>query len=99
MLCPTKPDGGWRTSNYDQVIEVPAIAGTSTTNLQLIGPLELHKTLNKVYLWSLSQYDRVLYLDADTLVPANLDHLFLLPGHVEFAASPELGFLIVSTAA
>jgi glycogenin len=40
----------------------------------------------------LNQYERVLYLDADTLVLANLDHLFALPRSIYFATSPELGF-------
>ncbi|KAH6898863.1 family 8 glycosyl transferase [Thelonectria olida] len=77
---------------YDDIIEVPAISGISNNNLMTIGRPDLHLTLTKLNLWSLAQYERVLYLDADTLVIANLDHLFSLPKSIEFAASPELGF-------
>ncbi|KAK2670187.1 Glycosyl transferase, family 8 [Fusarium oxysporum f. sp. vasinfectum] len=34
----------------------------------------------------------LLFLDADTLVLSNLDHLFDLPSSVELAAAPDLGF-------
>jgi glycogenin glucosyltransferase len=77
---------------YNKILVVPSISGISTANLQLIGRPDLHTTLTKLNLWTLSQYDRILYLDADTLVLSNLDHLFPLLNHVSFAASPELGF-------
>ena len=32
---------------------------------------------DKLRVWSLTEYDKVLYLDADTLITQNLDHLFL----------------------
>lgn len=77
---------------YNEIHVVPSISGVSTANLQLIGRPDLHTTLTKLNLWTLSQYERILYLDADTLVLSNLDHLFPLLSHVIFAASPELGF-------
>ncbi|KAF3402914.1 Glycogenin-1 [Talaromyces pinophilus] len=77
---------------YDEIHVVPSISGVSTANLELIGRADLHTTLTKLNLWTLSRYERILYLDADTLVLSNLDHLFLLLSHVTFAASPELGF-------
>ncbi len=68
--------------------------GVSTKNLAIIGRPDLHATLTKIQLWSLTQYSRVLYLDADTLPLQNLDHLFtaLPPSSVPFAAAPELGY-------
>ncbi|KAK1983477.1 family 8 glycosyl transferase [Colletotrichum cereale] len=77
---------------FDHVIPVPAMAALTTTNLDLIGRPDLHATMTKLRLWSLSQFRRVLYLDADTLVLSNLDHVFDLPESVTFAASPEIGF-------
>ncbi|KAK2040486.1 family 8 glycosyl transferase [Colletotrichum somersetense] len=77
---------------FDHVIPVPPMAALTTTNLNLIGRPDLHATMTKLRLWSLTQFRRVLYLDADTLVLSNLDHVFDLPESVTFAASPEIGF-------
>lgn len=77
---------------YDKTITVPVISAISTANLRIIGRPDLHASLTKLNLWSLTQYERILYLDADTLVLSNLDHIFSLPQLVEFAASPELGY-------
>jgi len=77
---------------FDQILPVPTLSGVSIRNLEIIGRPDLHTTLTKLNLWSLVQFSRVLYLDADTLVLASLDHLFALPSSIEFAASPELGF-------
>lgn len=57
---------------YTSVVAVATIRGISTANLTLIGRPDLHATLTKLRLWDLTQYDRVVYLDADTLVLANL---------------------------
>ena len=37
-------------------------------------------TFNKLYLWSLTDYDRIIYMDADNVVLYNMDELFLC-GH------------------
>lgn len=57
---------------YTSIIGVATVRGVSTDNLALIGRPDLHATLTKLRLWDLTQYDRVVYLDADTLVLANL---------------------------
>lgn len=41
----------------------------------------------KLAVWRLTQYDRVVFLDADTLVVKNIDKLF---GYPEFSAAPNL---------
>lgn len=33
-------------------------------------------TLNKLHLWRMTRYERVVYLDADNLVVHNMDELF-----------------------
>ncbi|GKT49180.1 glycogenin-1 [Colletotrichum spaethianum] len=77
---------------FDHVIPVSAMTALSTSNLDIIGRPDLHATMTKIQLWSLTQFRRVLYLDADTLVMSNLDHLFDLPEAIYFAAAPEIGF-------
>ncbi len=49
-----------------------------------------HNPLNnfaKLRLWELEQFEKVIFLDADTLVTRNMDRLF---GYPEFAAAPNL---------
>lgn len=41
----------------------------------------------KLRLWQLSNYERILFLDADTIVVKNIDRLF---GYPEFCAAPNL---------
>lgn len=42
---------------------------------------------SKLRLWQLTQYERVVFLDADTLVVRNIDRLF---GYPEFCGAPNL---------
>lgn len=76
---------------YTSIVPVATIRGTSTANLALIGRPDLHATLTKLSLWELTQYDRVVYLDADTLVLADLGTykrslLFRTTGSCEYEA-------------
>ncbi len=41
----------------------------------------------KLRLWEMDQYEKIIFLDADTLVIQNIDHLF---GYPEFSAAPNL---------
>ncbi|KZL71343.1 glycosyltransferase family 8 protein [Colletotrichum tofieldiae] len=77
---------------FDHVIPVSPMTALSASNLDIIGRPDLHATMTKIQLWSLTQFCRVLYLDSDTLVMSNLDHLFDLPEAIYFAAAPEIGF-------
>lgn len=77
---------------FDLVVPVSAMTALTTANLSLIGRPDLRATMTKIQLWSLTRFERVLYLDADTLVMSNLDHLFSLPADIPFAAAPEIGF-------
>lgn len=53
---------------YDEVIDVSPLESTIYFKLENdLGRPELGKTFTKVKLWSLDKYDKVLYLDADTL--------------------------------
>ena len=40
-------------------------------------------TLNKLHLWRMTRYERVVYLDADNLVVHNMDELFGCVGRDE----------------
>ncbi|KAF8470541.1 nucleotide-diphospho-sugar transferase [Kalaharituber pfeilii] len=75
---------------YDYVIPVPVITGTAPKNLQLLGRLELNETLTKIHLWKQTQFNKILYLDADVLPLAPPDEVFDIDA--DFAASPDIGW-------
>ncbi|KAK3845779.1 MAG: glycogenin 1, isoform CRA_c [Linnemannia gamsii] len=86
---------------YDSLIEISEIDSQSHKNLALLGRPELGITLTKVHVFNQTQYSKVVFLDADTLVLRNIDDLFdtAANGSVEeedrnkrFAASPDAGW-------
>ena len=56
------------------IIHVDFIA--NPTHMQSQGALKYPGTFGKLALWNLTQYDRVVSLDVDTIVRRNIDHLF-----------------------
>lgn len=57
--------------------------------LQLLGRPDLGVTATKVACWTLTQYSKCVFLDADTLVLSNVDDLFERP---ELSAAPDVGW-------
>jgi len=57
-------------------------------SLALIGRPDLGLTFTKLHAWRLTQYDKCVFLDADTLVLQNADELFDRP---DFSAAPNIG--------
>ena len=49
---------------------------------------------NKIHLWSLTNFHKVLNLDHDSLVLENLDHVFLMPDAVGCDCTPHTGNVI-----
>ncbi|KAF9999479.1 hypothetical protein BGZ80_002275 [Entomortierella chlamydospora] len=85
---------------FDAVIEIGEINSHSTKNLKLLGRPELGVTLTKIHVFNQTQYSKVVFLDADTLVLKNVDDLFdTANGSLEdedrnkrFAAAPDAGW-------
>ena len=69
---------------------VPALDSYDPYHLGLLGRPELGITLTKLHLWTLVEYSRIVYLDADVLIRANIDHLF--DRQEDFLASPDCGW-------
>lgn len=67
-----------------------AIRSSSVDNLQSLGRPDLLYAFTKLHLWSLTKYERVVFLDADTLVLQNVDELFDV--QQPFAACPDIGW-------
>lgn len=86
---------------YDDIIEVEQLESDMDHRLTYdLGRPELKQTFTKIQLWSLSKYDKILYLDADTLpnVPKDksqgsiLDLLKLDFASNKILAAPDSGF-------
>jgi glycogenin glucosyltransferase len=77
------------TAAFDHVIDVDVIDTQDSEALQLLGRPELGVTATKIKCWTLTQYHKCVYLDADTLVLANVDDLFDRP---ELSAAPDIGW-------
>ncbi|KAG0245718.1 nucleotide-diphospho-sugar transferase [Mortierella sp. GBAus27b] len=86
---------------YDAVIEIGEIDSLSTANLHLLGRPELGVTFTKIHVFNQTQYSKVVFLDADTLVLRNIDELFDFAAtgslddpdrNTRFAAAPDAGW-------
>ena len=50
----------------------------------------MHQVLTKLHVLRLTQFDKIIFLDADVLPIRPISHLFTLPH--EFSASPDVGW-------
>ncbi|XP_032186867.1 glycogenin-2 isoform X3 [Mustela erminea] len=74
---------------FDEVIEVNLIDSADYIHLAFLKRPELGVTLTKLHCWTLTHYSKCVFLDADTLVLANIDELF---DRTEFSAAPDPGW-------
>lgn len=83
-------------SIFDEIIDTTVVESKLTDILtQKINRPELVKTFTKINLWTLTHYDKIVYLDADTLPnpDSNLLDLFKLDfPEGKILASPDSGF-------
>ncbi|XP_058517162.1 LOW QUALITY PROTEIN: glycogenin-1-like [Ochotona princeps] len=61
---------------FDEVITVDILDSGDSAHLTLKKRPELGITLTKLHCWSLTQYSKCVFMDADTLVLKNIDDLF-----------------------
>jgi len=74
---------------FDLVVSVAQIDSNDREMLELLRRPELGVTLTKLHVWRLTQFNKVVFLDADTLVLQNIDDLFDRP---ELSAAPDIGW-------
>jgi len=74
---------------FDLVVEVNVLDSHDVENLALLARPDLGVTFSKLHCWRLTQYDKCVFLDADTLVLQNVDELF---DRAEFSAAPDAGW-------
>ncbi|ANB15950.1 glycogenin glucosyltransferase GLG1 [Sugiyamaella lignohabitans] len=62
---------------YDHIIPVdPIVADDQTFGFQLLARPELANAYTKIHVWNQTQFSKIVFLDADTLVLKNVDDLF-----------------------
>lgn len=74
---------------FDEVIMVDILDSKDSAHLTLMKRPELGVTLTKLHCWSLIQYSKCVFMDADTLVLTNIDELF---EREELSAAPDPGW-------
>lgn len=74
---------------FNQTIFVNVLDSSDTCNLELLGRPDLSVTFTKFHCWRLTQFQKCVFLDADTLVIRNIDDLF---DREELSAAPDAGW-------
>ncbi|KAK2767483.1 glycogenin glucosyltransferase [Arachnomyces sp. PD_36] len=75
---------------YDEVIPVKRYTNSTPANLFLMDRPDLISAFTKIELWRQTQFDRIVYLDADIVALRAPDELLNLDQH--FAAAPDIGW-------
>ncbi|KAK7904074.1 hypothetical protein WMY93_016681 [Mugilogobius chulae] len=76
-------------SIFDEVCVVNVMDSGDTANLALMKRPDLGVTLTKLHCWTLTQYSKCVFMDADTMVLSNIDELF---EREELSAAPDPGW-------
>ncbi|KAM7376133.1 hypothetical protein PAMP_005879 [Pampus punctatissimus] len=76
-------------SIYDEVIVVDVMDSGDAAHLSLMKRPDLGVTFTKLHSWTLTQYSKCVFMDADTLVLSNIDELF---EREELSAAPDPGW-------
>ncbi|XP_017281807.1 glycogenin-2 isoform X2 [Kryptolebias marmoratus] len=76
-------------NEFDKVITVDIMDSKDQVHLSFLGRPELGITYTKIHCWTLTQYSKCVFLDADTLVLCNVDELF---SRDELSAAPDPGW-------
>ncbi|KDQ19735.1 glycosyltransferase family 8 protein [Botryobasidium botryosum FD-172 SS1] len=75
---------------FDVVVGVEVIEEGQEEGLRLLGRPDLNLVLTKLHVFRLTQYKKILFLDADVLPIRPLSHLLTLPH--SFSAVPDVGW-------
>ncbi|XP_038612917.1 glycogenin-2 [Tachyglossus aculeatus] len=74
---------------FDEVTEVNLMDSADPVSLALLRRPELGVALTKLHCWTLTQYSKCVFMDADTLALCNIDELF---DREELSAAPDSGW-------
>ncbi|XP_064394170.1 glycogenin-1-like [Halichondria panicea] len=74
---------------WDELVLVEELDSCDSEHLSLLTRPELGVTFSKIHAWRLTQYNKCVFLDADTMVLHNVDELF---EREELSAAPDIGW-------
>jgi len=74
---------------WDKLVDITLMDSNDLANLALLKRPELGCTFSKLKAWTLTEYEKCVFLDADTLVLQNIDDLF---EREELSAAPDIGW-------
>ncbi|CAG9796802.1 unnamed protein product, partial [Diatraea saccharalis] len=74
---------------FAEVVSVDVLDSRDAAHLALLQRPELGITFTKIHCWGLTQYEKCVFLDADTLIVQNCDELF---EREELSAAPDVGW-------
>ncbi|XP_047467066.1 glycogenin-1a [Mugil cephalus] len=77
------------SSIFDEVCVVDVMDSGDSAHLALMKRPDLGVTFTKLHCWTLTQYSKCVFMDADTLVLSNIDELF---EREELSAAPDPGW-------
>ncbi|KAF8807820.1 hypothetical protein BYT27DRAFT_6590276 [Phlegmacium glaucopus] len=75
---------------FNLVVGVEILEQDNKHGLHLLGRPDLTTVLTKLHVFRLTQFSKIIFLDADVLPIRPIDHLFSLPH--EFSAVPDVGW-------
>ncbi|RSL76947.1 hypothetical protein CEP51_009509 [Fusarium floridanum] len=75
---------------YDYIFPVPRIRNDNPANLYLMNRGDLHSAFTKINLWKLTQFSKIVYIDADIVAYRAPDELFNITH--PFSAAPDIGW-------
>ncbi|KAJ4319986.1 glycogenin glucosyltransferase [Fusarium piperis] len=75
---------------YDYIFPVPRIRNDNPANLYLMNRGDLHSAFTKINLWKLTQFSKIVYIDADIVAYRAPDELFDITH--PFSAAPDIGW-------
>ncbi|KAK6534203.1 glycogenin glucosyltransferase [Arthrobotrys megalospora] len=75
---------------YDYIIPVDRITNKSHGNLLMMDRLDLSSAFTKIHLWRMTQFSKIVYIDADVVALRAPEELF--EGDKRFAAAPDIGW-------
>ena len=62
--------------HWDKIVDVSALDSGDAVRLALMKRPELGITFSKLNVWRMTQYSKVVFVDADTMPLSNIDELF-----------------------
>ncbi|XP_077476716.1 glycogenin-1-like [Stigmatopora argus] len=85
----TEPCGHALRAIFDEVCPVDVLDSGDSARLALMQRPDLGVTFTKLHCWTLTRYDKCVFMDADTMALSNIDELF---EREELSAAPDPGW-------